>query len=123
MYRSAIEHDEKEISDKKFEIKNTEKLISGCQDDIQNLQKSEKDRIYKFGPQMAALVSDIEHAARQGRFKHKPKGPIGMFIDTHDFSYSVAIEACIGPFMTSFICENYQDERALYQLINSHIKQ
>lgn len=87
------------------------------------MQRSEQNRIYKFGQHIAELVADVERHAAQGKFKHKPKGPLGMYIDTRDFKYSLAIETCLGNLLHSFVCQNYDDEQLLYRLIREHIPQ
>lgn len=123
MYRQAIEHDERELGEKRFEVKNVERLITGQLTDIENLKKSEKDRIYRFGPHMGNLVADIRRHYEQKRFKCMPKGPIGMEVEIRDPKYAIAVEQCIGAFMSSFVCENYQDERLLHTLVTKHIKE
>ncbi len=108
--------------DKNFEKKNVEKLIVGQTSDIESLRKSEKNRIYRYGEHIVNLVADINKHHNQNKFKHKPKGPIGMEVSIRDHKYALAVEQCIGAFMTAFVCENYDDERLLHQLIAKNIR-
>ncbi len=111
-----------ESDEKNFEKKNVEKLIIGQTADIESLRKSEKNRIYRYGDPIVNLVADINAYCKQNKFKHKPKGPIGMEVSIKDHRYALAVEQCIGAFMTAFICENYDDERLLHQLISKNVR-
>ena len=122
MYTSAIDQAQRQISDKRFEIKNLENLRNNLTEDVKNLNKSTTDKIYRFGPYMKELVMDVKKSFDQGRFKQMPRGPIGMYIEPRDHSYAIAIEQCIGSLMQSFVCENYEDEKLMHQLINKHVR-
>ena len=41
------------------------------------MENSRTDRLRRFGEQMPGLLAAIEEAHRKGRFKHKPRGPLG----------------------------------------------
>ena len=101
----------------------TEKTIKSQESALLNLKSSMTSQIQKFGYFMGALVSDINRAHEAGRFKQKPRGPIGMFIEPKDVQWSLAIERCLGGLMTSFICGSFEDERVLTSLFAQHIKQ
>lgn len=59
----------------------------------------------------------------QGKFKHLPRGPIGMHIEPKSSEWSLAIEQCLGPLILSFICGSYEDERLMHALIAKHVHQ
>lgn len=112
-----------QLDERKFELKNCEKKIQNLHTDIENLNKSSKDQIYKFGNYMANLVREVEQLSAQGKFKEKPRGPIGMYIQPKQDEYSLAIEQCLGALVTTFICGNYDDEKLLQQVISRHVRE
>ena len=99
-----------------------EKTISNREAEIMTLKNSTRNQIYKFGDFMPGLVEDILKTHQAGRFREKPRGPIGMFIEPRESRWSLAIEQCLGGLMTSFICGNYDDERVLSNLFAKHIR-
>lgn len=44
-----------------------------------------------------------------------------MYIEPKSPEWSLAIEKCIGPYITSFICGSYDDERVMHSLISKHV--
>jgi chromosome segregation ATPase len=122
MYESAIDQAYKQMNDKNFDIKNSQRYINNLNQDIETLNKSTRDRIHRFGANMYELDRAVRQCFQQGRFKKMPKGPIGMFVELKDHKYSIAVEQCLGQLMTAFICENYDDEKIMHQLINKFIQ-
>ena len=55
-----LEQKKKLQRDKDFEIKNLERNISNCEDDISKCMNAKKNQILKFGDYMLALVTDIK---------------------------------------------------------------
>ncbi len=119
-YAIQVNTYENQIQEKKHEIKSCERNIQECKTNIDNLRKSSNDQIFRYGQQMANLFRDIEIYFQKGRFNLKPIGPIGMYIKPRNDEYSLAIEQCIGGYLSSFICANYQDEKVLQELAIKH---
>lgn len=44
-----------------------------------------------------------------------------MHVEPRSSEWSLAIEQCIGPYITSFICGSYEDERVMHGLISKHV--
>jgi len=119
-YATQVNTYENQIQEIKHEIESCERNIQNCNTSIDNLRKSSNDQIFRYGKQMANLFRDIEIYFQKGRFNLKPIGPIGMYIKSRNDEYSLAIEQCIGSFLSSFICANYQDEKVLQELAIKH---
>lgn len=58
---------------------------------------------------------------QEGKFKHMPRGPIGMYVQPRSAEWSLAIEQCLATLISSFICGSYEDERVLHTLIAKHV--
>jgi chromosome segregation ATPase len=124
MFTDAIEHTQKVVDDKNFEIQNINNLIRNNEADIDRLKNSSRDQLLSFGSFMVELVNEVKRTYEAKRFKQMPIGPIGMFIEPKNKQWALAIEQCIGNvWMTAFICGNHQDEAILHQLINRHVNQ
>jgi len=119
-FTKSIELSQKEADNKKADLKSSERTIESLKNDINDLNKSTNDQIYRYGHQMANLVKEVDVFFNNGSFRHKPRGPIGMYIKPRDDEYSLAIEQCIGGLLTSFICANHQDEKILQELARKH---
>ena len=124
MFLDAIEHTQKQLNDANFEIQNVNNHIRNNEADIERLKNSSRDQLLRFGPFMVDLVNEIKRTFESRRFKKMPIGPVGMYIEPKNKQWSLAIEQCIGStWLTSFICDNHQDEAILHQLINKHVNQ
>jgi structural maintenance of chromosomes protein 6 len=121
-FTKSIELSQKEADNKKADLKSSERIIESLKNDINDLNKSTNDQIYRYGHQMANLVKEVDVFFNNSSFRHKPRGPIGMFIKPRDDKYSLAIEHCLGGLLTSFICANHQDEKILQELARKHYK-
>jgi hypothetical protein len=77
MFNSAISHDNKKLSDLRFNIQQNDRINERLKEEIENIRSSEKNSIAQFGPYMVGLCADIEKEFKRGRFKHKPLGPLG----------------------------------------------
>lgn len=55
-----IEQKKKLQRDKEFEIKNNERNIKNCEDEISKCINAKKDQIFKFGDYMPALVNEVK---------------------------------------------------------------
>ncbi|XP_065334127.1 structural maintenance of chromosomes protein 6 [Cloeon dipterum] len=66
-----------------------------------------------FGPKMPDLLREVDRAAQQGSFKHKPVGPIGLHLKLKDYSWSLAVENLLRSEMQVFFCDNFDDKNVL----------
>lgn len=122
-YYQEIDRQNKLMGEKKIEIDGQERYVRNLQKDIESLKNARNDQIYKFGDFMPNLVADIKKHYEMGKFKEMPRGPIGMYIQPKSDEWSLAIEACLGGILHSFVCGSYDDERLLQQLTAKHISQ
>jgi chromosome segregation ATPase len=120
MFIGELERLTQQYEKQRFQLTQIEGRIRTKQNEIENFRRAEKDKICKFGWYMPALVADIKRLADQKRFIKMPRGPIGMHINVKDNKWSRAIEACIGSFVSSFICDNHEDTMLMQQLISNH---
>lgn len=121
-FTSNMEKAQRSLGDKKANKLGLEKAISGRESEIQTLRHSIRNQIAKFGDFMPGVCDEVLKTHQAGRFKEKPRGPIGMFIEPKDMRWSLAIEQCISGLMTSFVCGSYEDERILSGIFAKHIK-
>lgn len=120
-YSQEIDRHGKALTERKFDIDNHNRLIRNLEKDIESLKNAKNDQIYKFGDFMPNLVADIKRHYEMGKFKELPRGPIGIYIQPKSDEWSVAIEACLGGLLGSFVCGSYEDERQLQQIFFKHI--
>jgi chromosome segregation ATPase len=124
MFADAIDHTQKQVNEKSFDIQNINNLIRNNEGDIDRLKNSSRDQLLRFGQFMVDLVNEVKRAYESKKFKQMPIGPIGMFIEPKNKQWSLAIEQCIGSvWLTAFICGNHQDEAILHQIINKYVPQ
>lgn len=84
----------------------------------QQLVDGMTNRINVFGPEMRHVLREIESATAAGRFKVKPKGPIGMYINVKHPDWVFAVQECLKTrFLKTFLCDNYSDADQLSQIL------
>ncbi|XP_052255864.1 structural maintenance of chromosomes protein 6-like isoform X2 [Dreissena polymorpha] len=89
------------------------------QRNLQAMKASQGNRLRRFGPQIPDLIKAIDQAHAQGRFHKKPIGPIGACFTLKDNKWALPVECCLKGLMNAFCCHDYQDEKALEQIIQS----
>ena len=119
---SDMEKAQRALGDRKAHRISLEKTISSREAEIMTFKNSIRNQIAKFGDFMPGLCEDVIKTHQAGKFKEKPRGPIGMFIEPKEQRWSLAIEQCLGTLMSSFVCGSYEDERVLSGLFAKHIK-
>ncbi len=84
---------------------------------VLNFEASRTDRLKLYGEFMPTLINEINKAARENMFHHKPKGPIGTHLSLRDPQWAIGIEACLKGLVYKFCCHDYHDMKILNQLI------
>lgn len=51
--------------------------LDAKQKQLRELKDSKTNALKRFGPHIPAFLEAVETAYKQGRFKHKPLGPLG----------------------------------------------
>ncbi|KFW88443.1 Structural maintenance of chromosomes protein 6, partial [Phalacrocorax carbo] len=87
---------------------------------LRELKDSKTNTLKRFGPHVPAFLEAVEAAYRQGRFKHKPIGPLGAFIHPKDAELTLAVESCLKSLVQAFCCDNHSDERTLQLLMSQY---
>ncbi|KFQ13142.1 Structural maintenance of chromosomes protein 6, partial [Leptosomus discolor] len=94
--------------------------LDAKQKQLRELKDSKTNTLKRFGPHIPAFLEAIETAYRQGRFRHKPIGPLGAFIRLKDAELTLAVESCLKSLVQAFCCDNYSDERNLQLLMSKY---
>ncbi|NWX20061.1 SMC6 protein, partial [Aegotheles bennettii] len=119
-FQQAIYKCKEEHTRLKREECDMERALDAKQKQLRELKDSKTNTLKRFGPHMPAFLEAVETAYRQGRFKHKPVGPLGAFIHPKDTELTLAIESCLKSLVQAFCCDNYSDERTLQQLMQKY---
>ena len=122
-YKTASEENNKRLTETKFSIDDHDKRVKNLEKDVSNLANSKNDQLLKFGEFMPALVNDVVRQSEAGRFRDKPRGPIGFYVQPKESKWALAIEQCLGAIVNSFVCSNYDDEKLMHQLIAKHVQE
>ncbi|XP_063040294.1 structural maintenance of chromosomes protein 6 [Engraulis encrasicolus] len=117
LFKGREEFDKLSMEEKNIKVALEAKLKRKNQ-----LLASRSNRLRMFGERMPELIESINKAHAQGRFKHKPVGPIGACISVKEPSLTVAVESCLRGFMKTFCCDNYRDEKVLEELMAPHFQ-
>ena len=119
-HRTNLEENIRELSNKIHEKRAGKAALCGQIDrtkkELDKLRRSGQDRIAALGPNMPRIVAEIN---RNNRFRAKPIGPIGKYINIKKGTkpeVSRAIEHEIGGLMTSFLVTCSDDQRELFNL-------
>ncbi|NXJ38160.1 SMC6 protein, partial [Ciconia maguari] len=94
--------------------------LDAKQKQLRELKDSKTNTLKRFGPHIPAFLEAVESAYRQGRFKHKPVGPLGAFIHPRDAELTLAVESCLKSLVQAFCCDNHSDERTLQLLMSKY---
>ncbi|NXV83908.1 SMC6 protein, partial [Atlantisia rogersi] len=91
--------------------------LDSKQKQLRDLKDSKTNTLKRFGQHIPAFLEAVETAYKEGRFRHKPIGPIGAFIHPKDAELTLAVEACLKGLVQAFCCDNHSDERTLQSLM------
>ncbi|KAF1626274.1 Structural maintenance of chromosomes protein 6, partial [Eudyptes filholi] len=94
--------------------------LDAKQKQLRELKDSKTNTLKRFGPHIPAFLDAVETAYRQGRFNHKPVGPLGAFIHPKDAELTLAVESCLKSLVQAFCCDNHSDERTLQLLMSKY---
>lgn len=123
MFKMSLEKDNKQLSELGYKLNSREREINKLRDDVRDLNASKNEQILRFGPRMLDLCNDIKQMFENKKFKQMPLGPLGMYVEVKDYKWALAIEECVGPMLTAFLCGSFEDERVLQSVIARYIKE
>ncbi|XP_051471915.1 structural maintenance of chromosomes protein 6 isoform X2 [Apus apus] len=118
IYKCKEEH--ARLRREEYDVK---QALDAKQKQLRELKDSKTNTFKRFGPHIPALLEAVEAAYRQGRFKHKPIGPLGAFIHLKDAELTLAVEACLKGLVQAFCCDNHGDEKTLQLLMAKYYPQ
>ncbi|XP_064002481.1 structural maintenance of chromosomes protein 6 [Pogoniulus pusillus] len=119
-FQQAIYKCKEEHARLKREDSDVKQSLDAKQKQLRDIKESKTNTLKRFGPHIPAFLQAVETAYRQGRFKHKPIGPLGAFIHPKDAELTLAIESCLKSLVQAFCCDNHNDERTLQQLMSEY---
>uniref|UniRef100_A0A8C4XKP9 Structural maintenance of chromosomes protein 6 n=1 Tax=Falco tinnunculus TaxID=100819 RepID=A0A8C4XKP9_FALTI len=119
-FQQAIYKCKEECARVKREGCDVKQALDAKQKQLRELNDSKTNTLKRYGPHMPAFLEAVEAAYRQGRFKHKPVGPIGAFIHPKDAELTLAIESCLKTLVQAFCCDSHSDERNLQLLMSKY---
>lgn len=123
--RTKVEELESEIQIvKEKQVKSNEEQrkinarIAAIKNELERLNRSEKNKLGRYGPKYPELNQRIENLHQNGKFKYKPLGPIGEFIRLRNSSATLAVECCLRYFLYAYVVDNGDDAQVLKKLIS-----
>ncbi|NXO49385.1 SMC6 protein, partial [Aramus guarauna] len=119
-FQQAIYKCKEEHARLRREDTDAKQALDAKQKQLRELKDSKTNTLKRFGPHIPAFLEAVETAYRQGRFKHKPIGPLGAFIHPKDAELTLAIESCLKSLVQAFCCDNHSDERTLQLLMSKY---
>ncbi|CAJ1078421.1 structural maintenance of chromosomes protein 6 [Xyrichtys novacula] len=116
-YQNACSRAREEQGRMRKEHEVLRRSIDANKRNLQTLESSRSNRLRRFGDCMPALLSAIQEAHKRGKFKQRPRGPLGYLISLKDPELALAVEVCLKGLLQAFTCDNYEDERVLQGLM------
>lgn len=77
------------------------------------IKKQKNDDIAVYSPNMPRLLKRIDEEYRRGKFRCKPKGPVGAFIKVKDSQWIPAVENFLSNILSAFCVDNRADASKL----------
>ncbi|XP_059501608.1 structural maintenance of chromosomes protein 6-like isoform X1 [Stegostoma tigrinum] len=102
------------------EEKDVKQSAESRKERLKELKASRTNQLKRFGENMPALLDAIAEAHKQGRFRHKPIGPLGACFKLKYPELALAVESCLKGLLLSFCCDNYRDEQMLQSLMSRY---
>ncbi|XP_034555608.1 structural maintenance of chromosomes protein 6 [Notolabrus celidotus] len=116
-YQNACSRAKEEQGKMRREHEVLQRSIEAKRRNLLTLESSRSNRLRRFGEHMPALLGAIQEAYDRGRFKHKPRGPLGNLISLKDPELALAVEVCLKGQLQAFTCDNHDDEKVLQGLM------
>uniref|UniRef100_A0A8D0F284 Structural maintenance of chromosomes protein 6 n=1 Tax=Strix occidentalis caurina TaxID=311401 RepID=A0A8D0F284_STROC len=119
-FHEAISKCKEEQTRLRREDCDTKQALNAKEKQLRDLKDSRTNTLKRFGSYIPAFLEAVETAYRQGRFKHKPIGPLGAFIHPKDAELTLAVECCLKNLVQAFCCDNHSDERTLQLMMSKY---
>ncbi|XP_041661505.1 structural maintenance of chromosomes protein 6 [Cheilinus undulatus] len=116
-YKNACDRANEEQGKIRKEHSVLQRSIDANRRNLQTLESSRSNRLRRFGEHMPALLNAIQDVHKRGKFKQRPRGPLGFLISLKDPELALAVEVCLKGQLTAFTCDNHEDEKVLQGLM------
>ncbi|KAJ9084323.1 Structural maintenance of chromosomes protein 6, variant 2 [Entomophthora muscae] len=103
-----------QIQEADSEKRQIEATANGLKNQLHDLERSKNDRLAAYGPNMGKVLSEI---ANETRWRDKPMGPLGKYIELSTPQWSNVIEQLLDNVLTAFTVTNYQDRHMLDRIL------
>ena len=110
----------KEILGIRKEIENMSIAIRNAEHQKTEIERSTRNRVSMYGRNAYLIDKGLKEFARH--FKETPIGPVSMYVRLKPdvpHSYASIIESFLGLGLQSYLCDNSEDRRKLFQLFDS----
>ncbi|XP_069682239.1 structural maintenance of chromosomes protein 6-like isoform X2 [Periplaneta americana] len=91
------------------------------QREIKEMKKDSSNNLSVFGAWAPKVNQKIEEAMRSGKFKKKPRGPLGAYIKLKDASWAPALESYLINPLKYYCVDNSMDNRVLNKIFEEVI--
>ncbi|XP_074643898.1 structural maintenance of chromosomes protein 6-like isoform X2 [Tubulanus polymorphus] len=116
--RSALNQLKEQSYTLKLEEQEQQSIVSETRRKIGELESTRSNELRRFGKWCPDLLQKIDDAHQRGRFRLKPKGPLGSLIHLRDSNWALAIECSLGGQIKAFCCDNMDDSKVLQGLMS-----
>ncbi|KAJ3607116.1 hypothetical protein NHX12_026630 [Muraenolepis orangiensis] len=116
-YQQATSRANDELGKLRNEQGGIQRAIDASRRNLQTMEASSSNRLRRFGEHMPALLNAIQETYQAGRFKERPRGPLGYCIGIKDTQMALAVEICLKGQLQAFTCDNHADEKVLQGLM------
>ncbi|KAL1918810.1 uncharacterized protein VTP21DRAFT_2832 [Calcarisporiella thermophila] len=99
------------------EINQTQRELGESRERISQLQEQKIHRTKAFGQSMPEVLQAINN---EKRWREKPIGPFGMFIQLRDEKWADTLEIILGRMLNAFAVTNYEDRNLLTRILRRY---
>ena len=112
-----LESIEKSLERAQKIFNNDQETLLELNNDLDKAKLASKEKIRFFGENITEVVKQIKLKIKD--FVCEPVGPIGMFVELADPTWSIPMDAIIGSHLRSFITHDHRDRKLLENILKS----
>lgn len=107
------EHMKREENSLRIQVDTSNIKMKQISQKLSAIKKQKNDDIAVYSPNMPRLLKRIDEEYRRGKFRCKPKGPVGAFIKVKDSQWIPAVENFLSNILSAFCVDNRADASKL----------
>lgn len=107
------EHLRREEHTLKIQVDNNNNKIRQLTQKLSAIKRQADNVMTVYSPNMPRLLKRIDEEFRKGKFKAKPRGPVGSFIKLKDPNWIPAVENFLSGILSAFCVDNRSDANKL----------